>query len=101
MNIIIEQKNHSRIIDGINMLLNLDQESFETVINNLSVNKRNLDHLNFFYITDEYEVKSAKMQIGLEKEIGEDSKYIGRCYLTEEEFSIFKIFSKIEEQKEK
>lgn len=96
MNIIISEEKDTRIIDGVNEILNLDNENFNKVIEKLSVeNKRFLENIYFYYTTDKYENSSANIQLGLEKEHDENGNFISRCYFTahDELFSISQILT--------
>lgn len=96
MDIITEKENENRMIDGINTLLNLDDLSFDTIIEALTPNKSNLENIRFFYTTDGCENPSADIQLGLEKSRDENGEFISRCYYGGKRFSIPEIFKVIE-----
>ena len=95
MNIIIDKKESSRMMDGINEILKLDDVSFQEVISLLSSEKEYLEDIVFYYTTDNCERPSGTKQIGLEKKFDENHKYIGRTYYGVKNYSISEIFSKI------
>ena len=95
MNIIIDKKESSRMMDGINELLKLDDVSFQEVINLLSSEKDYLQNIVFYYTTDNCERPFGMKQIGLEKQFDENHKYIGRAYYGVKDYSISQIFSKL------
>lgn len=97
MNIIIEKKLSNRLTDGINAILNIKDEQFDTIINKLSnLSKLNLENINFFYTTDKCEMPQAKMQLGLEEAYDELGRYIGKGYFSDEKYSIAQIFTTLE-----
>ena len=96
MNIIIDKKRKSRIVDGINEIVNLDDDSFEEVIRLLSPEEDYLEDISFYYTSDKCERPSANVQLGLEKKFDENHRYIGRAYYGGGNFSISQIFREIE-----
>lgn len=97
MNIIIEKQIDTRLLDGINQILSVDDETFKKIIEQLMPKKDHLADICFFYTTDKYENPEGKYQLGLEKEVDEKGKRIARFYYGGEKFStadIFREFSK-------
>ena len=95
MNIIIEKENKGRIIDGIDTILNLNDNDFEEVVERLN---NFFENINFFYTTDKCEMPSAVIQIGLEKAFDESGNYISRFYFGGERFTISEIFEKLADE---
>lgn len=80
MNIISEKEANGRIIDGIKTILDLSDEDFDKILQNLEPKKGEmLDSICFYYTTDECECPNNKIQIGLEQTY-QDDKFIGRSY---------------------
>ena len=98
MNIIIEKQKDTRIIDGINEILSLDDETFKKIIEQLKPQGGHLENINFFYTTDKCENPSGEIQIGLERCIDENGRFIGRAYFGAERFSTFEIFKRLEDK---
>ena len=74
MNIIIEKQIDTRLLDGINQILSVDDETFKKIIEQLIPKKDHLVDICFFYTTDKYENPEGKYQLGLEKEVDEKGK---------------------------
>lgn len=101
MNIIIKKQDNTRIIDGINTILNLDDITFNKVIEKLSTKNKYLENIEFYYTSDECENPSANIQLGLEKNYDENGNFISRAYFGGERKSISEIFKILaEKQKE-
>lgn len=98
MNIIIEKKDQNILLDGINAILNLDSKSFNEVVERLSRNKN--DEIFFSYVSDPCDNPTAKIQLGLEKVVDENGKYIAREYTNEDYFPISEIFKTLDEMSE-
>ena len=98
MNIIIKEQKNSRIIDGINEILSLDDKSFKEVINKLLPQGEILENIRFFYTTDKCEVPENNIQLGLEKNVDKNGNFISRGYFGGEYFSIQEIFKNIEDK---
>ena len=92
MNIIIDKEREGTIIDGINTILELDDSTFGMVIERLSVENGRLEEINFFYVTDNCEVPTANIQLGLEKTYDEKGNFIGRSYFGRRQMQIPEIF---------
>ena len=95
MNIIIEKQIDTRLLDGINQILSVDDEKFEKIIEQLIPKKDHLVDICFFYTTDKYENPEGKYQLGLEKEVDEKGKRIARFYYGGEKFSTADIFKEL------
>ena len=95
MNIIIEKQIDTRLVDGINQMLSVDDETFKKIIEQLIPKKDNLVNICFFYTTDKYENPAGEYQVGLEKEVDENGKRIARFYYGGERFSIPDIFREL------
>lgn len=98
MNIITEKELQGRLVDGINTLLNLSEEDFNYVIEQLQPDKEFLDRINFCYTTDDYEGPESIIQIGLEKEKDNEGRDIRKCYICKERYSIREILKELETQ---
>ena len=95
MNIIIEKQIDTRLLDGINQILSVDDETFKKIIEQLIPKKDHLVDICFFYTTDKYENPEGKYQLGLEKEVDEKGKRIARFYYGGEKFSTADIFKEL------
>lgn len=80
MNIVSKENQNGRILDGIDTILKMQQEEFEELLEELRMNSNQLENINFWYINDECEIPSNKIQIGLEKSFDSSHYYIGRGY---------------------
>lgn len=95
MNIIMEKQIDTRLLDGINQILSVDDETFKKIIDQLMPKKDHLANICFFYTTDQYENSEGKYQLGLEKEVDEKGKRIARFYYGGERFSTADIFREL------
>lgn len=93
MNIISEKENKTRLLDGIETILNLSEEEFSQVIEKLKDEKRR-ESLNFYYITDSCEIPERAIKIGLEDEMET------RGYYTEKRISMRFVMATIDRLKE-
>ena len=90
MNIIIKEKINGRLADGIQTLLNLNEDDLQEVIERLKIESgKSIESINFYYTTDRCEVPDREIVLGLEN----DSK--SRYYFTRERISMAKIFDGI------
>lgn len=98
MDIIIEKQKETRIIDGINEILSLDDETFKEVIKQLIPQGEHFENINFFYTTDKCENPSGDIQLGLEKWRDETGRLISRAYYDGERFSTSEILKRLEDK---
>lgn len=96
MNIITKEEILGRLEDGINTLLQLDEESFERVINDLQPTLEYSQRIAFYYTTDRCERPSNPIQLGLEKSKDNKGRKIARSYGGEKSYSIREIFEALE-----
>lgn len=100
MNIISEIKNKGRFEDGIDTILQLDDDSFELLISRLYPNNSfALERINFFYTSDKCENPNGKYQLGLEREYELDKTFIGKAYFTDTRYSAYSILKHLSETK--
>lgn len=85
MNIITKEEQKGRLEDGIQTLLHLDEESFETVIAQLNSKEKQLSELKMYYTTDGSEAPHNPIQLGLERMTDEQGNRISRYYYHLEE----------------
>ncbi len=93
MNIISEKETKTRLLDGIETTLNLSEEEFRQVIEGLK-NKKRMESLNFYYITDSCEIPERTIKIGLEDEMET------RGYYTERRISMRSVIATVDRLKE-
>lgn len=98
MNIIIEKQKDTKIIDGINEILSLDDETFKKVIEQLESKSKSLESIRFYYTTDGCENPSGPIQLGLEKIRDDNGEYISRAYYSSKQFSISEIFKCVDDK---
>lgn len=93
MNIISSKKIKNRIIDGIHTILSLPEEDYRLLIEKITPKIGNIEGLFFYYPTDDCEIPTRSIQIGLEKYLDENGRYICRAYYGHEDISMFQIIS--------
>jgi hypothetical protein len=99
MNIVSKEKNKERLEDGINTLLNLDDEQFGKVIEllkpqDIKSSRGYLDNINFWYATDKCESPENETQLGLSKDNNEDGNWIGKGYFGGKRYNVKQILEK-------
>ena len=77
MNIVMEKELHGRLQDGINTILNLNEEDFNKLISMLTVeNEKNLENFIYlFYSTDEYKNSNSDIKLGVNE--NNERGYVG------------------------
>ena len=101
MNIISSKVDINRMADGINTILSLPEEQFDTIIQLLTPSNGHMESIRFFYTTDECEMPQNPIQIGLEQEFDEGKKYISRSYFGVPVFSMHEIYRECQRMLEK
>lgn len=91
MNIISLKEETNRMEDGINTILSLPQEQYNLLIGKMIPRDKNIESLQFYYLTDRCENPNAPIQLGLEQTYDENEKFIGRCYYGGTNFSMYQI----------
>lgn len=77
MNIVMEKELHGRLQDGINTILNLNEEDFNKLISMLTVeNEKKLENFIYlFYSTDEYKNSNSDIKLGVNE--NNERGYVG------------------------
>ena len=96
MNIISSKKEINRIVDGINTILLLPEEDYKIFIEKMIPTIENIEDLYFYYPTDNCDIPERPIQIGLEKYLDENNRYICREYYGHEDIKMFQIIKKCE-----
>lgn len=98
MNIIIEKEKNGRIKDGINTILELKNDEFDYLINEMKPKKDKLESIKFYYLTDKCESPKNKVQLGVEKLRDASENYIGRGYFGGNQISTNELLKNIEKE---
>lgn len=89
MNIITQEKQKGRLEDGVDTLLNLDEETFAKVLERLEpISRVYIESIRFFYTTDKCESPQNKIQLGMERGSDNRGNSISRLYYSEEQYSM-------------
>ena len=96
MNIISSKKEINRIVDGIHTILLLSEEDYKIFIEKMIPTIENIEDLYFYYPTDNCEIPERPIQIGLEKYLDENNRYICRAYYGHEDIKMFQIIKECE-----
>lgn len=91
MNIISSKEEINRMIDGIHTILSLPEEQYNLLMQKMIPSGKNIDSLNFYYLTDGCEIPDNPIQLGLEQTYGENGKFTSRSYYGGTKFSMYQI----------
>ncbi len=79
MNIISEKEIATRVLGGIETILNLSEEEFKQVVDSLKDSNR-MENVNFYYLTDPCEIPERSIKLGLEDPIETRGYYNGKRF---------------------
>lgn len=91
MNIISSKEEINRMIDGIHTILSLPEEQYNLLMQKMIPSGKNIDSLNFYYLTDGCEMPDNPIQLGLEQTYDENGKFTSRSYYGGTKFSMYQI----------
>lgn len=91
MNIISSKEEINRMIDGIHTILSLPEEQYNLLMQKMIPSGKNIDSLNFYYLTDRCEMPDNPIQLGLEQTYDENGKFTSRSYFGGTKFSMYQI----------
>lgn len=91
MNIISSKEKINRMIDGIHTILSLPEEQYHLLMEKMMPSDKNIESLNFYYLTDRCEIPDNPIQLGLEQTFDKNKKYIARGYFGGTNFSMHQI----------
>lgn len=96
MNIIMKSEHEDRFTDGINALINLSDEDFEKVVEELTCDpNRRLEDIHFNYLYDGHAVQGRPIQLGLERKWDSEYRHIGRMYYIMDSHTTFDVLQQL------